>query len=187
MFPSVYGALSPAAFRGLLPPGFVEPYHSLHFAALYISKTAVVFSTLDLFLLLLSGEHEDDRDTLCMVPGLKGAGAASVSNHSLLLCSSSSFPSEEEGVCFSFTHHPVISLLIPLSLYVCSRTLATEFSIHDFGVCFPPNGFTSASMIAPLTTPWYFLIFISVPKMRFTTGSIVPHARVINFEVQCQA
>ena len=55
-------------------------------------KTAVV---LDL-LLLLSGEHKDDRDTLCMVPGSKGAAAADVSDHSLLLCSSSSSPSEED-------------------------------------------------------------------------------------------
>ena len=119
-------------------------------------KTAVVFLTLDLFVLLLSGEHEDDKGALWMVPGPKGAGAGSVSDHSLLLCSSSSSPSEEEGVCFSFTRHPFISLLIPLSFCVCGRTLAAEFSIHDFGVCFPPNGFTKASMIAPLTTSWYF-------------------------------
>ena len=81
-------------------------------------KTAVVFLTLDLFL-LLSGEHEDDRDTLCMVLGSRGAATSDVSDHSLLHCSMSSSSSEkEEGVCFFFTRHPYISLLSPLSLNV---------------------------------------------------------------------
>ena len=95
------------------------------------------------------------RTPCALFLGHKGAAAADVSDHSLLLCSSSSSPSEEEGVCFSFTRHPFISLLIPLSLCV----LATEVNIHDFGVCFPPNGLTIASMMAPLTTSWYFLTF----------------------------
>ena len=114
-----------------------------------------------------------------MVPGPKGAAAADVSDHSLLLCSSSSSPSEEEeGVYFSLTRHPFISLLIPLSLCVCCRTLATEVNIHDFGVCFPPSGFTIASMIAPLTTSWYFFYFKSLPKIRFKSVGAENHSRL---------
>ena len=121
-----------------------------HFVAFF--NTAVVFLTLDLFH-LLSGEHEDDRDTLCMVLGSRGAAASHVSDHSLRHCSiSSSSPEEKEGVCFSLTRHPFISLLIPLFLCMRCRTLTTEVNMHDFGVCFPPNGFTMASMIALLTT-----------------------------------
>ena len=76
-------------------------------------RTAVVFLTLDRFPLLWS-EHED-RDTFCMVLGSREAAASDVSDHSLLHCSiSSSSSEEEEGVCFSFTRHPFISLLIPL-------------------------------------------------------------------------
>ena len=60
-------------------------------------------------------EHEDDTDTLCMVPGSKGAAASDVADHSLLLCSSASSPSEEEeGVKFFLTRHHFTSLLIPL-------------------------------------------------------------------------
>ena len=83
-------------------------------------RTAVVFLTLDRFL-LLSGEHEDDRDTLCMVVGSRGTAALDVSDHSLLHCSSSSSPSEEEeGVYFSLS--PAIlsfHFFINSSLSVC--------------------------------------------------------------------
>ena len=44
----------------------------------------------------LWSEHEDDKGTLCIAPGSKGAAASDVPDHSLLLCSSSSSPSEEE-------------------------------------------------------------------------------------------
>ena len=63
---------------------------------------------------------------------------------------------------------------------MCCSTLATDVHIHDFGLCFPPNGFMIASLIAPLTTTWYFPIFNSIPKIRFksegatTTSSSVP-------------
>ena len=53
-----------------------------------------------------------------MVPGSKVAAAADVSDHSLLLGSSSSSPSEEEGVCFSFTRHPLISFF-EYCVFVC--------------------------------------------------------------------
>ena len=134
----------------------MEPYHSLLFHLSFFSvmaffRTSVVFLTLDRFP-LLSGEHEDDRDTLWMVPGSKGVAASGVSDHSLLLCSSSSSPSEEEeGVYFSLTRHP-FHLFINSYLCVRCRTLATEVNMHDFGVRFPLNGFAIASMMALLTT-----------------------------------
>ena len=64
----------------LLPTGcchlcFMEPHDSLLLHLSVVSVTAfliiaVVFLTLDFFL-LLSGEHEDDRDSLCVVLGSK--------------------------------------------------------------------------------------------------------------------
>ena len=60
-------------FPGVLV--FDEPYHSLlfhfsFFSVVAFQKKRLLFCLmLDLSLLLLSGEHEDDRDTLCMVPG----------------------------------------------------------------------------------------------------------------------
>ena len=143
----------------LLPAGcchlvFVVPNHSLvlhlsRFSVMARFRTASVFSTLD-SLFLLWCEHEDDRDTLCSVPEFKGAAASDVTDHSLLLSSSS--PSEEEGVKNSLTLHPFISLLILLFLCVRCRTLATEVDVHDYGVRFLLNGLTKVSMIALLTT-----------------------------------
>ena len=97
-------------------------------------------------------EHEDDRDTLCMVREFKVAAASDVTDHLSLLSSSSSSPSEEEGVKFSVTLHPFTSVLTSHFLCVRCRTLATEVNIHDFGVRSPLIGRTIASMIALLTT-----------------------------------
>ena len=73
VFPGEHGALSFAAsrgvpvFRGAVP---LSTFSNLSFFSIMASfRTAVVFSTIDRFL-LLSGEHEDDRETLCMVLGL---------------------------------------------------------------------------------------------------------------------
>ena len=122
MFPGVYGALPSVPPAGRCHLSFVKPYRSLllhlsFFSVFAFFKTAVVFLTLDFFL-LLSGEHEDDRDTVCMVLASRGAAASDVSDHPLLHCCISSSEEEEEeaeGVCFCFTRHPFISLLIPLS------------------------------------------------------------------------
>ena len=157
LLPGVHGALSPAVPRGLLPPGFrgtipFSAFSTYHFSLSWpFSETAVVFLTLDRFPLLWA-EHEDDRDTLCIVPEFKGAAASDVTDHSLLLSSSSSSPQEEEGVKFSLTLHPFISLVTLHFLCVRCKTLATEANIHDFGVRSPLNGLTIASMIALLTT-----------------------------------
>ena len=62
--------------------------------------------------------------------------------HYCFASSSSSPAEEEENVCFSFTRHPFISLLIPL--FVCCKTLATEVNIHDFGV-FPTEWFQNSA------------------------------------------
>ena len=45
-------------------------------------KTAVVFLTLDSP--FLRDEHEDEKDTLCIVPELKEAASSDVTNHSSL-------------------------------------------------------------------------------------------------------
>ena len=73
---------------------------------------AFSFLKLDLFL-LLSGEHEDDRDTLCMVPWVKrGRGFRCLRSFITALFHIIIFITRERGVCFSFTRHPFISLLI---------------------------------------------------------------------------
>ena len=84
--------------------------------------------------------------------------------------------------CFRLHHHHhqkkrVQSFLAPsilsspcyLSHFLSVRfsTLATEVSIHDIGVRSPLNGRTMASLVALLTTSWYFLIFKSRPIIRF--------------------
>ena len=76
VLPGVYGALSAAASHGLLPTGFrwavtLPTLPPFIFSVMAFFRTAVVFLTLDLFL-LLSGGHEDDRNTLCMFLGQKG-------------------------------------------------------------------------------------------------------------------
>ena len=84
---------------------FVVPYQSLlfHFSLFSVMaffSTAVVFSTLfhaGQPFSLLRNEHEDDRDTLCIVSELKEAAASDKNNHSSLPWSSSSSPSEDEG------------------------------------------------------------------------------------------
>ena len=109
-------------------------------------------------------QHADDRDTLCILE-LKGTTASGITNHSSLLSSSSSSPSEEEGAVFPLIIHPSIFLFNSHFLCVRCRTLATDVNMHDKGVCSPPNGRTEASMIALLTTSWYFWIFNSYPKI----------------------
>ena len=122
--------------------------------------------------------------------GQKRAGAADVSDHSSPLCSSSSSPSEE-GVCVSLSPAILPFLYQFLSLCVCCRTLATEVTIHDFGVCFPPK---VACTTAPLTTSWYLFDFqlssqdaIQVRGRREPQQAPLYHAQDINFEIQCHA
>ena len=99
MLPGVYGASSPAAPRGLLPTGYrgaiplsaFPPITFLCHGPFQHRRCLLNAGSFSSFW----GEHEDDRDTLCIVPELKGAAASDVTDHSLLLSSSSSFPSEK--------------------------------------------------------------------------------------------
>ena len=108
--------------------GFVVPYHSLLF-----HLSLVVFLTLD-SLFLLWDEHQDDRDTLCIVPELKEATASGNTNHSSQLSSSSSSPSEEECAKFSLTLHPSISLFNS-PLLVCGVGPLPPMSTCTTSVC----------------------------------------------------
>ena len=141
MLPGVFRVLSPAAPSGCCHLVFVGPYDSLLFhlslfCVMALFRTAVVFLTLDR-IPLLRGKHEDDRDSLCIVPEFKGAAASNLTDHSSLLSSSSSSPSEEEGVKISLTLHSFISLLT--LHFLCIRcgircALFTEWfhnSLHD--------------------------------------------------------
>ena len=79
-------------------------------------------------------EHEDDRDTLRMVPELKKRAAASdVTDHSLLFSSHHNLPEERQKL--SLIPHPFISLLTPHFLCEPCRTLVTDVNIHDLRVC----------------------------------------------------
>ena len=160
-------------------------FSTFHFSPSWpLFKTAVVFFTLDLFL-RLSGEREDDKDTLCMVPGSEEAAAAHVSDHSLLFCSSSQLHQKRMKVCVSLSP----AILSFLHYYVRVAGPGPPRLTYDFGVCFPPNGFTIASMIAPFTTSWYFQFprCDSSPwAQRTTTGSIVPRTGH-QLEIQCHA
>ena len=120
-----------------------------------------------------------------MVPGQNGAGAGAASVSQIIhYCSvlHHDLHQKEEGVCVFLFHPPSFHFLINSSLYVCvvgpwppRLTCTTSVSVSL------QNGFTTASMLAPLTTSWYFSFFNSVPKMRFKSvgaenhnSSIVP-------------
>ena len=87
-------------FHPLLPEGcfhlfIVVPYHCLLFHFSLFSVLAFFSLALD-SLFLLRCEHEDDKDTLRIFPELKEAAASDFNNHSSLVSSSSSSPSEDE-------------------------------------------------------------------------------------------
>ena len=162
LIPGVYGALSPLLPAGCCHLVFLVPYHSLLFhlslfSVMALIRTAVVFLTLDRFPLLWC-EHEDDRDTLCIVPEFKGAAASDVTDHSLLLSSSSD----------SLSPFIVSSLVNSLLLCVRCRTLTTEVNINDFGVRSPLNGLTIVILFD----------FKSLPKIRFKFVGAENHNRL---------
>ena len=112
----------------LLPAGcchlvFVVPHHSLLFhlslfSVMAFSRTAVVFLTLD-SLFLFWDEHEDDRDTLCIVPEFKGAAASGVTDHSSLPFFFIIISIRGRG-CKVLSHPPSFHLLVNSPLLVCT-------------------------------------------------------------------
>ena len=87
MSPRIVRTLS-SHLAGCCQRDFVLPYHSLlchlsHFSVVARFKTAVAFFTFD-SLLLLGEEHEEERDTRCMVSASKEAVASDGCNHSSL-------------------------------------------------------------------------------------------------------
>ena len=84
-------------------------------------------------------EHEDERDTRCMVSELKEAVASDFSSHSSLHSSLSS-STKGRSSRLPLIIHPPISLFTPHFLCVLCRTFATDANMHDLGVCSHPNG-----------------------------------------------
>ena len=151
---------------------FVIPCQSLlfHFSLFSVMarfRTVVVFSTQD-SLFLFWNDHEDERDTLCIVPELKEAASSDVDNLSSPFSSSAS-PSEDECSRLPLINHSFVFLFTSHFLGVLKRTFATDVNMHDLGVCSPPNGRKIVSAIASSATLWYFfdVQFNSSPKIRF--------------------
>ena len=148
----------PSPPAGCCHRDIVFPYHSLPchlclFSVMARFKTAVVFLTFDC-LPILWEEHEDERETRCMVSESKDAASSDDCSHSSLLSSLSSSSSEGQGPKLPLFIHPSISLFTLHFLCVLCRIVATD---HVLGVCSPPNGRDIAPTIAMLTTSWYFL------------------------------
>ena len=144
----------------LLPSGLCSSVHSLpchlsRFSVMARFGTAVVFVTLDSILPSLE-EHEDGKETWCMVSESKEAVASDSCSHSSLFSSMSSSPAWCRSSRLPLINHPSISLSTLHFRCVLCCTVATDVNIHDVGVCFPPSGLEVASMIARLTTSWSF-------------------------------
>ena len=120
-FPNV-----PLTLRTILGPAIFLLIHNTFF------KTAVCFYTFD-NLSLLGEEHEDDRDTRCMVCELKEAVASDGSSHSLLHSSLSS-----SSKC-KFSSLPIPHLLVHVPASFCHAP-AIVVNMHDLGVCLPSSG-----------------------------------------------
>ena len=103
--------LLPREFRGVILLSAFPPITFLCHGP--FSKLQLSFQHRTVFLFLWR-EHEDNRDTLCMVPELKKRAAASdVTDHSLLFSSHHNLPEERQKL--SLIPHPFISLLTPTS------------------------------------------------------------------------
>ena len=151
VFPGVYGALSPAASHGLLPPGFrgsvpLSAFPLIIFSVITFFRTAIVFLTLD-SLFLLWDEHEDDRDTLCMVPESKRDRGFRCYRSFITAFVFIIISIRGRGCDILSYLHPSNTLFTPHLLCVLCRTLATDVNMHDL----------IASMIALLISSWYFL------------------------------
>ena len=81
--------------------------------------------------------------------------------------------------CIFLSHPPFFHFFVNSSLSVCVLWDSDHRSQHArLGVRYQQNGFTITSMTALLTTSWYFLIFNSLPKMRFKFVGAENHSRL---------
>ena len=82
--------------------------------------------------------------------------------------------------CVFLFHPPSFHVLTKCSLcVVCVVGLWPPSLTYTTSVCvFLLSGFITASMMAPLTTSLYFLIFNSAPKMRFQSVGAENHNRL---------
>ena len=135
---------------------FVFPYpsplcHFTLFSVMAFISTTVVFITLD-SLFLLWDEHEDESETVCIVPELTEVTSSDFGTHSFLLLSSSSSHQK-----MSFQEFLLSSILPSHSshatLCVFCAGLLTRMSTCTISVCvFLPHGLEMASLPAMFTT-----------------------------------